>query len=174
MVHPAPDQCSGGGRVKLVVDIIVVLLMAVGVVGAALPVVPGTPLILAGALLYAIATDFSPVGAGRLAVLAGLALVGAAAGALAGSVGARRAGGGRRAAIGALLGLVIGLFTGPIGLVVGPVAGAILGELSGARPWSESVRVGLGTLVGLVLGAVAHVAIAGVMVGLFAWWVWRG
>jgi len=158
----------------IVVDVLVIVLMAVGLAGAALPFVPGTPLILAGALLYAVATDFTPVGIGRLAVLTGLALAGAGGGALAGSIGARRAGGSRRASLGALLGLLAGLFTGPIGLVAGPVVGAILGELSGARPWNESVRAGLGTLVGLIVGAVAHVAVAGVMVGLFAWWVWRG
>jgi uncharacterized protein len=159
---------------KPVVDVLVVMLMLAGLVGAALPVVPGTPLILAGALIYAIATDFTPVGLGRLAVLTALAVVGAVAGALAGSVGARRAGGSRRAAVGALLGLLAGFFIGPIGLVAGPVAGAILGELSHARPWRESVRAGLGTLIGLLAGAVTHVAVAGMMVGLFAWWVWRG
>ena len=158
----------------LAVDVLVVVLMAVGLVGAALPVVPGTPLILAGALLYAFATDFTPVGLGRLAVLCALALLGAIVGAVAGSVGARRAGGSHRAAIGALLGLVVGLFTAPIGLVVGPVAGAILGELSRAQPLRASVRAGLGTLVGLVVGAVAHVAVAATMIALFTWWVWRG
>jgi uncharacterized protein YqgC (DUF456 family) len=158
----------------VVVNVLVIVLMAVGLAGAALPFVPGTPLILAGALLYAVATDFTPVGFGRLAVLTLLAVIGAVGGAVAGSLGARRAGGSRRASIGALLGLVAGLFTGPIGLVAGPVIGAILGELSGARPWGESVRAGVGTLLGLVVGAVAHVAVAGMMVGLFAWWVWRG
>jgi len=158
----------------VVVDVLVILLMAAGLAGAALPVVPGTPLILAGALLYAVATDFTPVGLGRLAVLCALALLGAIVGAVAGSVGARRAGGSHRAAIGALLGLVVGLFTAPIGLVVGPVAGAILGELSRAQPLRASVRAGLGTLVGLVVGAVAHVAVAATMIALFAWWVWRG
>ena len=158
----------------LAVDVLVVVLMAVGLVGAALPVVPGTPLILAGALLYAFATDFTPVGFGRLAVLTALAVMGAVLGAVGGSVGARRAGGSRRAAVGAFLGLVVGLFTAPIGLVAGPVAGAILGELSRARPLGDSVRAGLGTLVGIVVGAAAHVAVAAVMVALFAWWVWRG
>ena len=157
-----------------VVDVLVVVLMVAGLVGAALPVVPGTPLILAGALLYAIATDFTPVGLGRLAVLTVLAIVGAVAGALAGSLGAHRAGGSRRAAVGAMLGLVAGFFMGPIGLVAGPVAGAILGELSHARPWRDSVRAGVGTLIGLIAGTAAHVAVAGMMVGLFAWWVWRG
>jgi len=157
-----------------VVNVLVIVLMAVGLAGAALPFVPGSPLILAGALLYAVATDFNPVGVGRLAVLTGLALAGAVGGALAGSIGARRAGGSRRAALGAGLGMIAGLFTAPIGLVAGPVVGAILGELSAARPWGESVRAGLGTLLGLVVGAVAHVAVAGMMVGLFAWWIWRG
>jgi uncharacterized protein YqgC (DUF456 family) len=158
----------------IIVNVLVILLMAVGLAGAALPFVPGTPLILAGALLYAVATDFSPVGLGRLAVLTGLALAGAVGGALAGSIGARRAGGSRRGALGALLGMIVGLFTGPIGLVAGPVVGAILGEVSAARPWGESVRAGLGTLLGVIVGTVAHVAIAGMMVGLFAWWIWRG
>ena len=157
-----------------VVGVLVIVLMAVGLVGAALPVVPGTPLILAGALLYAVATDFTPVGLGRLAVLAALAVLGAIVGALAGSVGARRAGGSPRAAVGAVLGLVVGLFTAPIGLVAGPVAGAILGELSHARPLGASIRAGLGTLIGLVVGAVAHVAVAATMIALFTWWVWRG
>jgi uncharacterized protein YqgC (DUF456 family) len=157
-----------------IVDVLVIILMAVGLVGAALPFVPGTPLILAGALLYAISTNFTPVGVGRLAVLTALALIGAVGGAVAGSVGARRAGGSRRAALGALVGLVVGLFMGPVGLVAGPVLGAIAGELSRARPWADSVRAGVGTLIGLIVGAVAHVAVAGAMVGLFAWWLWRG
>jgi uncharacterized protein YqgC (DUF456 family) len=156
------------------VNVVVILLMAAGLVGAALPVLPGTPLILAGALIYAIATDFTPVGLGRLGVLTALALAGAVAGAVAGSVGARRAGGSRRAALGAMLGLVVGVFTAPIGLVVGPVAGAILGELTHARPLGDSVRAGIGTLIGLVVGAVAHVAVAAVMIALFTWWVWYG
>jgi hypothetical protein len=158
----------------VVVAALVILLMAAGLAGAALPVVPGTPLILAGALLYAVATDFTPVGLGRLAVLTVLALAGAVAGALAGVLGARSAGGSHRAAVGALAGLIAGFFIGPLGLVAGPVAGAILGELSAGRPWRESVRAGIGTLLGHVAGAVAHVAVAATMVGLFAWWVWRG
>ena len=156
------------------VHAVVIVLMLAGLVGAALPVVPGTPLILAGALLYAFATDFEPVGLGRLAVLTVLALAGAVVSHAAAVAGTRRGGGGRRAVIGALLGLVVGLFTAPIGLVAGPVVGAVLGELSARGRLAESVRAGLGTLVGLVAGAVAHIAVAAIMVALFTWWVWRG
>ena len=47
-------------------------------------------------------------------------------------------------------------------------------ELSRSRALAESVRVGVGTFVGLLLGVVAHVAVAAVMVALFVWWIWRG
>jgi uncharacterized protein len=162
------------GGATVVLHVIVGLLMLVGLVGAALPFVPGTPLILAGAILYAVSTDFTPVGPGRLVLLAALALVGATLTALAGMIGTRRAGGSRRATIGALLGLLVGLVWAPIGLLLGPVLGAIVGELSSSGRLAESVRVGVGTLLGLLLGAVAHVAVAAAMVGMFAWWVWRG
>ena len=156
------------------VEVLVAVLMIVGLVGAALPLVPGTPLILAGAVIYAVATDFTPVGIGRLALLAALAVLSAALAAFGGVIGARGAGGSRRAALGALAGLVVGLFWAPLGLLVGPVAGAILAELSRSRGLAESVHVGVGTFVGLLLGVVAHVAVAAVMVALFVWWVCRG
>jgi uncharacterized protein YqgC (DUF456 family) len=39
---------------------------------------------------------------------------------------------------------------------------------------ATSVLAGVGAVVGLVAGAIAHVALALVMIALFAWWVWRG
>jgi uncharacterized protein YqgC (DUF456 family) len=157
-----------------VVDVVVAVLMAAGLVGAAMPLVPGTPLILAAAVIYAVATDFTPVGLGRLAILAVLALVSGALAAFGGVLGVRHVGGSRRAAAGALIGLVGGLFWPPLGLFVGPVVGAIVGELSRTQRVAESVRVGIGTLLGLLLGAVAHVVLAALMVAMFVWWVWRG
>jgi uncharacterized protein YqgC (DUF456 family) len=156
------------------VDIVVGVLMLVGVAGAVVPFLPGTPLIFAGALIHAIATDFTPIGAGRLAILAVLAIAGWGLEHLAGVLGARRAGGSRAAIVGALLGTVAGLAFAPLGLLVGPIVGAIVGEpLSGRTP-ASSVRTGIGTALGVVLGVAAHVACALAMVALFTWWVWRG
>ena len=58
-----------------IVDVVVAILMLAGLVGAILPFLPGAPLIFAGALLYALATDFTPIGAGRLAILAALGVL---------------------------------------------------------------------------------------------------
>ena len=74
-----------------------------------MPALPGTPLILAGMLLHAIATGFTPIGYGRLAILAVLAIVGAVLGHVAAVAGVRRAGGSGWAVAGALVGAVLGL-----------------------------------------------------------------
>jgi hypothetical protein len=156
------------------IGVVVAVLMLAGLAGAVVPLIPGTPLVFAGALIYAIATDFTPVGAGRLGILVVLGVAGWAIEHIAGALGARRAGGGRAAVVGAVLGALVGLAAAPLGLLLGPIAGAIVGELSSGRDPAGSVRTGIGTAVGVVLGVAAHFAFALTMVTLFVWWVWRG
>ena len=153
---------------------VVGLLMAVGLVGAIVPFIPGTPLVLAGAVVYAVATKFTPVGAGRLAILAGLAVAGWAVEHIAGALGARHAGGSRAAVVGAVLGALVGIAFAPFGLLIGPIAGAVAGELLSGRDPAGSVRTGVGTALGVIVGVAAHFAFALAMVALFVWWVWRG
>ena len=153
-----------------IVDIVVALLMLAGLVGAILPFVPGAPLIFAGALLYGVATDFSVIGIGRLAILAALGVLAWVLEHVAGVVGARRAGGSRAAVVGMLVGVMVA----PIGLLLGPIIGAIAGELLAGRKPDASVRAGIGAALGVLTGVVAHFALALVMVALFVWWVWQG
>jgi uncharacterized protein YqgC (DUF456 family) len=145
-----------------------------GLVGAVLPFVPGTPLILVGAALYAWVHDFTPVGIGRLAILASLAAVASGLHYVAGAIGARRYGGSGWGVAGALAGAVVGLFFGLPGLVLGPILGAVAGELLRGAGLEGGVRSGLGASVGMLLGVVANVAMGLVMIALFLWWVWRG
>ena len=152
-----------------IVDVVVAILMLAGLVGAILPFLPGAPLIFAGALLYALATDFTPIGAGRLAILAALGVLAWALEHVAGVVGARRAGGSRGAVVGATLGLLVGVMVAPIGLLLGPLIGAIAGELLAGRAPGPSVRTGVGAALGVLTGVVAHFALALVMVALFVW-----
>jgi uncharacterized protein len=157
-----------------IVDVVVAILMLAGLVGAIVPFVPGAPLIFAGALLHAIATDFTPIGVGRLAILAAIGVLAWALEHVAGVVGARSAGGSRAAVIGAMLGMVAGVIVAPVGLLLGPIVGAIAGELLAGRAPGPSVRSGLGAALGVLTGVVAHFALALVMIALFVWWVWRG
>lgn len=157
-----------------IVYAIVALLMGAGLAGAVVPVLPATPLVFAGALLYALATDWDPIGPGRLVLLGALAAAGWVLQQLAGAAGARHYGGGRAAVAGALIGTLAGLFLAPLGLLLGPVLGAVAGELLATGRPRQSVRSGLGALVGLAAGAVTNVVAGLMMVALFLWWVWRG
>jgi uncharacterized protein len=158
----------------VLIDIVVALLLLAGVVGSVVPFIPGTPLVFLGALVYAAATGWMPVGAGRLALLGALTVFSYVLHHVTGAFGARRYGGSRWAVVGALLGAVVGLAFGPLGLVLGPIMGAVAGELLRTGNLEGSVRSGFGAMVGVVIGAAANFVVAVVMVGLFLWWVWRG
>lgn len=150
------------------------LLFAAGLAGSILPFVPGPPLIFAGALIYAFATDWTPIGPGRLIILAVLAALAYLLGHVAGALGAKRFGGSWWAVAGALVGAVVGVFLGPFGLLLGPVLGAVAGEFLRAGDIERSARSGLGALAGMAAGIVANLGLAVVMIALFLWWVWRG
>ncbi|RPI11302.1 MAG: DUF456 domain-containing protein [Zetaproteobacteria bacterium] len=156
------------------VYVLVGALMIAGVAGSVLPFVPGTPLILAAALVHGLATDFSPIGGGRLLILVGLTALSYAFDYLAGALGAKRFGGSVWAVVGALAGAVVGLFFGPPGLLIGPVVGAVAGELLKSGELEHSLKAGFGALVGMAVALLARFALAFGMVGLVLWWLWRG
>jgi uncharacterized protein YqgC (DUF456 family) len=156
------------------VHVLVALMMLAGLAGAVVPVLPGPPLILLGALLYAFATDWTPVGVGRLAVLAALSVAAWLAGHLGTAVGTRRAGGSRPAVAGALAGGLVGIFFAPLGLILGPLAGAIAGEFLRTGRLRGSVRTGAGAALGVLAGAALQFGLGLVMVSLFVWWIWPG
>jgi hypothetical protein len=158
----------------LVLWLIVGALLVLGLAGTIIPLLPGTPLIVVAALIHAIATGWTPIGVGRLAILATLAALGYVLHYVAGALGARHAGGSTWAIVGALAGGIVGLFFGIPGLLLGPPLGAIAGALLKGGDVTTSVRTGLATFVGMVAGAIANFAIAVVMIALFGWWMARG
>lgn len=153
---------------------LVALLLVGGLLGSVLPLVPGTPLILAGAVIYAVATDFHSVGPWHLLILVGIAVVAYSLDYLAGAAGVKKLGGSRWAMLGAILGAFVGVVFGALGLILGPIVGAILMELVVSKQIRTSLRSGVGTVVGMLLGFVAKFSLAVVMVCLFLWWAWSG
>ncbi len=153
---------------------LVFILMIAGILGSFLPVIPGTPLILFGALVYALATDFQPVDMWRLASLAALAVLAYVLDYFSAALGTRKLGGSRWAMLGAVLGGFAGLFFGLLGILVGPILGAITVELIHRKDIHVALKSGLGAVVGVFIGVVAKLSISVVMVGLFTFWVIRG
>jgi uncharacterized protein YqgC (DUF456 family) len=150
-----------------------VMLVVIGIAGVILPALPGLPLVFAGMLLAAWASDFDKIGWVTLVVLGLLTLLSVAVDFFATMVGAKRVGASRKALIGAVLGTFLGLFFGPIGLFAGPFVGALLGELWHGRELDQAAKVGLGTWLGILLGTVLKLGLAFAMLGLFAfaWFV---
>lgn len=144
------------------------VLMLVGLAGTLLPLVPGIPLMMVGMLIAAWAEDFTRITWGMLLLLALLTALSFVIEAVAAAMGAKRVGASRAAVLGAALGALFGFFLGIVGLIVGPFVGALAGELM-ARPGAgRAMQVGWGAWVGFLVGTVAKVAVAFVMLGLFA------
>jgi uncharacterized protein YqgC (DUF456 family) len=142
-------------------------LMAAGLAGAVLPVLPGAALVLAGAVLGAWIDGFERVGGWAVGVLVALALLSWVLDYVAGVLGAKKVGASKHALLGAAVGTVAGLFLGFVGVLVLPFVGAAAGEYWARRDHRAAARVGVATGLGLVVAMVAKVVIAFVMIGVF-------
>jgi hypothetical protein len=152
----------------LVLQVAAAVLVLAGLAGTVLPVLPGVPFVFAGLLLAAWADGFARVGAVTLAVLGLLTVLAVAADFAASALGARKMGASPRGIAGATVGAVVGIFFGLPGIVLGPFVGAVAGELSANRELLHAGRAGLGTWIGILLGSVAKLTLAFLMVGVFA------
>lgn len=144
------------------------LLIAVGIAGTVLPALPGTAFVLAGIVLIAWIDDFTRVGVWAVAVCALLAALAFMLDYVAGLLGARRAGASPQAVAGAAIGTVAGIFMGLVGLLFMPLVGAALGEFLARRDHRRAAHVGVATWLGIMIGLVAKVVLAFVMVGVLA------
>jgi uncharacterized protein len=147
--------------------VVAMSLIVLGVLGTFIPGIPGPAAVFAGMLLAAWIDHFSRVGWVAVVVLGALTAAALAIDTVASVLGARRVGASRPALIGALIGTVVGLFFGFVGILVAPFVGAVIGELSSRPHVPSAVRVGVGTWIGLAVGAFAKIVIVLAMLALF-------
>ncbi len=147
--------------------VLAIALIIIGVIGTFLPAIPGVAAVFGGMLLAAWIDDFQKIGWVTLTMLGVLTALSFAADILAGLLGAQRVGASRLALIGSAIGAVIGLFFGLIGIILGPFIGAVAGELMARRKLGDATRVGIGTWVGLAVGALAKIALVFAMLAVF-------
>jgi uncharacterized protein YqgC (DUF456 family) len=145
-----------------------IVLFAVGVIGTIAPVLPGTTIILAVAVIHRIMLGpEKSIGWRTIAVLVLLTLATYAIDILAGYFGAKYFGATKWATFGAIAGALIGLFFGIFGLFVGPVVGAITGEFIAGKRMIDAGRAGWGSLLGNIGGMLAKLVIALAMITIF-------
>ena len=148
--------------------LLTIVLFAVGLIGTIVPVLPGTTIILAAAILHRImlGSDKS-IGWYTIIVLVLLTLASYALDILAGYFGAKYFGATKWGTFGAVLGALIGLFFGLIGLFIGPVIGAIAGEVIAGKRMIDAGRAGWGSLLGNIGSMLAKLIIGLAMISIF-------
>lgn len=142
-------------------------LMFTGLVGVIVPLLPGTTLILAGALLHKILlpADLSWLTIGFIAVFWLFSIVADFGGVI---LGTRWFGGSKWGMAGASGGAFVGVFFSLPALLLGTIFGAVLAEkLLAKKTDRQSLKAGLGAATGFVISTVARLACAVVMIGLF-------
>jgi uncharacterized protein YqgC (DUF456 family) len=142
-------------------------LILVGLAGTVLPVLPGTILVWGGIVLGAWIDDFTRVSMTTVVVVSVLAVLAWGLDYVAGLMGAKKAGASKQALIGAAAGTVLGLFMGLIGVLFMPLVGAALGEYLAQKDQTRAMKVGVSTWIGIMVGLIAKVVLAFIMVGIF-------
>ena len=140
------------------------VLLCLGFFGSLVPVIPG-PLLAFGSLGVLAAFGHSP--AWEQWCLAVLLLVGVTVlDYLLPSLCAKKFKSSGWGVFGCFVGTLVGLFFLPFGLVLGPFLGCVGGELVAGKKLVDSLRGGVGALLGYVL----CLALKLVAVGLYAAW----
>jgi len=153
--------------VEILLLVISFLVMFTGLVGAIVPMIPGPPLVLAGAFIYAAYTKFAVVGWKAMILLTVLAGVGVVLDYSAWVFGAKKLGATKLGIGFGMLGLIVGLFFLPWGLIVGPLVGVGIGEAIAKRRAVPAVKASAGSLLGVVVGVIVKFFICLVMIGIF-------
>lgn len=144
------------------------LLMAAGLVGTVVPLLPGTTIILAAAVLHHFALGPAhSVGWWTLGALVVLTMISYALDFVSGAIGAKKFGATRWGAIGGIFGAIVGVFFGLPGIFIGPLAGVLCGELLGGKGLLPAGRSTWGTLLGTTAGIIMRVIIAAIMIAWF-------
>jgi uncharacterized protein YqgC (DUF456 family) len=153
-------------RVEILLYALGALALLAGIAGVVLPAIPGSALLVAGALLMGWADGFTRVSGITVAVCAVLGALIWAVDLAAGVLGAKAFGASRWAVVGSGVGLLVGLFLGLPGIVLGPAVGALAFEYARDPNFEKALRAGVGAFLGFVLGSAVKVALAFVLVGV--------
>ena len=130
--------------------IILMLIVLIGIIGTLLPSLPGTGIILVGAIFHALLTDFVPLTWQNLLLLGGICLIGYLGQYLITAATSRKMGASKYGIIGACLGMLLGFITPiPGGIFAGAFVGAVAFEIFFAlKDLQEAMKAGAGALLG--------------------------
>ena len=147
-----------------------VICGVVGIVGAVLPIIPGTILSYAG-LVLAFCTENSAISKGQLWLWGVISVVVIVLDYILPGYFSKLFGGTKAGITGATVGVLLGaLVLGPVGIILGPFVGAIVGELINQRQAiDKAIVVGFGSLLSFFVGTGIKLIAAGWMM----YYIWK-
>jgi len=144
--------------------------MAVGLIGAVLPVLPGSILIWLGAVLWAWVDGFEHVGWPTLTILGLLMIAASVSDIWMSALGARKGGASWQALLaGVALGIVGFIFLSLPGAIVGVLAGILAVESRRRHGLKPALKSSGGLLLGYFLSASVEITLSLIMLAIFAW-----
>lgn len=152
---------------QILLWLLAAVLVLVGLAGTLLPALPGVPFVFGGLLVAAWLGDFQHIGWPTLSLLAVLTAFAILVDLFASVLGAQKVGASKLALLGAALGGLAGIFFGLVGIFIFPFIGAVIGEFIARREMGQATKVGFATWLGLLFGALAKLALALTMIGVF-------
>jgi len=148
--------------------ILIGVCFVIAFIGLVYPIIPSALFLFGGFLLYGVFFTFHlPWWFWTAEILFVLLLFGADT--LSNAFGVKKFGGSKAGVWGSTIGLLIGPFVIPaFGILIGPFAGAVIAELIITRSGlKQSIRTGIGSLIGFLTSIVTKGAVQAVMVILF-------
>lgn len=161
-------------------------MMAIGVIGAIIPGLPGSSIILVAILGWSIYTGFAGIGWAMILIFAVL-ILSAVVEYIALYFGAKQSGASKWSQYGAIAGMVLGFvgllpalpFGGPlIGVLFGAIIGAFVGEyayrsnLDGSARLQQALKASAGIVIASLIGNIIEAFLAALAVGIFIYSTW--
>jgi len=148
-------------------DIVLIILgfiiSIIGLIGAVIPALPGTPLNFIALLLLCMAKGWDTFSITFLAVMGIIAVAVSILDNVIPAWGAQKYGAEKKSVWLALAGTFIGMFFSPIGIIVGAFLGALIGELMHGKEGQDALRAGWGVFIGVFFGIILKLAASATM-----------
>ena len=160
---------------RINIDVIVAIAMAVGLVGTVVPFLPGLPVIVVAAFVWVVADGADPGEWVVFGIVATIAVAGMIVGALLPARRASTAGASRWALVTGAVGAVIGAIVIPVvGAFIGWPVGVFLAEWLRTRRGGSAWASTRATIVGVLHGTAVQfgAGVAAVSVWAVAAWRW--
>ena len=165
---------------------IVLALMAIGVIGAMIPGLPGSSIIMVAILIWSIATGFARIGWPMMIIFVVL-ILSAGVEYLALFFGAKQSGASKWSQYGAIAGMVLGFIGllpalpigGPLfGVLFGAILGAFVGEylyrsnLESGDRLQQALKASAGIVIASLIGNIIEALLAALAVAIFIYSTW--